>query len=208
MLAQIAGGISSQTAATEPQSLSRPPGLQRCAVHKQLQQAIYFVLISRYNIKGFTFSHWILSGQSCECWQHRPESAWKRRFCPPSGSSPSPSLTHSNTHTHTHTCLPIRHTQKRIHRKLTPVDVTLLFPSFNTHSNIHAHAPHTVSIQSTRVDSYIQTFYTRMDTLRLEAVCLLKIKEHKDLELRIGTTKISQVPLINSFGHDTSLCSW
>lgn len=44
-----------------------------------------------------------------------------------------------------------------------------------------------------------------MDTLRLEAVCLLKIKEHKDLELRIGTTKISQVPLINYFGHDTSV---
>lgn len=71
---------------------------QHCAAHKQLWPAIYFALISRYNMKGFLLSHWIQDSRSSECWQHRPESAWKRRFVRP--------LSHTRTHSQicTHAC--------------------------------------------------------------------------------------------------------
>lgn len=88
----------------QPDSLKRatkpyqPLDSQHCAAHKQLRPAIYFALISRYNMKGFPLSHWIQDSRSSECWQHRPESAWKRRFVRPL------SLTHTHWQICTHAC--------------------------------------------------------------------------------------------------------
>lgn len=80
----------------KPLSLTRPLDSQHWVAHKQLRPVIYFALISRYNMKGLSLSHWILGSQSSQCWQPRPESAWKRRFVHP--------LTHTYTQTRTRTC--------------------------------------------------------------------------------------------------------